>query len=111
MTKTEILALFNTDIAAKKKAIVAFIQDLNNSYEDRLEIYRRTPSELQTHYSSLISLDGWDDDDWMNYNNWSRHQVIDITDMPEYHEWDEAKIKDWYEAAMKRGVHTFEFDW
>jgi hypothetical protein len=117
-TKQEILALFETDIETRKKKIVEFFQDTNNSYEDRLEVWKNTPSNLQTEHGWVIHLTDFEkkhgEISWYDDFYVERYSIFDLTEATEYsgaEDWDEEKLKDFYENCMKEGVHTFKMDW
>ena len=115
MSKQEILNLFVDDVDVRKKKIVEFIKDENNSYEDRLEVWKKTPSHLQTIYGWIIHLDDFDakygEISWYNDFYVKRYADCDLTDCLSYKDWDEEKIKDFNTECMKLGIHGFTFDW
>ena len=110
-SKESILALFSDDVAARKSLVHAFVTDKTNTYEDRLEVWRKTPDHLQTKTGWLFHHPTIDDDDWCNYNNWSRHEEISLVDYDEYMDWSEEKIVEFYTGCMDEGIWGFTFDW
>jgi len=117
-TKQEILALFETDIETRKRKIVEFFQDTNNSYEDRLEVWKKTPSNLQTEHRLIVNLTDFEkkygEISWYDDFYVERYSIFDLTEATEYsgaEDWDEEKLKDFYKNCMKEGVHTFKMDW
>ena len=106
-----IKALFADDVEFRKTTIRNFVMDQTNSYEDRLDVYLNTPHHLQHEDSWLFHHPTIEDDDWMDYNNYNRYETIGLVDMPEYHEWNEQKIREWYLGCMNNGVWSFQYDW
>lgn len=114
-TKQEIMAMFIDDTAARKCAIIRFIQDERNSYEDRLEVYMCTPDHLKNNISYYIRLDDYENKygeiSWYDDFYVERYQVVDLTTLYLDEDWTEEQKKDFYLNCMKQGVHIFQYDW
>lgn len=110
-TKSEIMQLFDDDVATRKRLIREFVMNDNNSYEDRLEVWEKTPEHLQEHQSYTWHHPTLDDDAWLDTDYVERHQYINLTSVPEWHDWTEPTIKEFYEGCMQDGIWSFTFDW
>jgi len=116
MNKEEVMALFVDDIELRKQAIVQFIQDSSNSYEDRLEVWRKTPEHLYTIEPYVIHLDEFDSKyeeiSWFDDFYVARYEICDLTDAVYLQsDWDEDRVKDFNIACMNLGIHAFRMDW
>ena len=102
-----------SDIEKQRKAVCDFVMNKEIPYEIRLEVYKKTPSHLQTSDEWLFHHPIIDDDEWMKYDWWNRCQEIDLVDIPSYSKWgsDDKKVKEWYTGCMDSGVWSFTFDW
>lgn len=119
--KEAILSMMVDDVAKRAAAIREYVMDKTNSYEDRLEVFMKTPDHLQYKESYVWSNPNFDDDDWHEYNWRHPGQEVDLTRIPERHTssykedkdkiWDEEKIKAWYTGCMDAGIWSMCYDW
>lgn len=126
-TKQQIEALFTDDVEARKKAIRDYIMDQSIPYEDRRDIWRRTPDHLRHHDSWVLHLPkfeskygeiSWYDDFYIE-----RHSVMDLRDVEEESrlflkvrkDWNSGynkeKFEDFVRECVDLGIHSFTFDW
>ena len=124
--KQNILNLFVDDVDWRKKQIVAFISDVNIPYEDRLEVWKKTPSHLATNDPYIFSSAEFDQKhgeiDWFDDFYKQKYEFIDLRDLgledekyphqgPDGKPWSPEKIRDFYEACMQAGFHGCTLDW
>jgi hypothetical protein len=126
--KQNILNLFNDDTEWRKKQIVAFISNVINPYEDRLEVWKKTPPHLTTNDPYIFSSSAFEEKygelDWFDEFYKNKHEFIDLRLIGEQLEdkeyphtdqegnpWSAEKIRDFYEACMQAGFHGFTLDW
>jgi hypothetical protein len=134
MTKDQILDLMVDDVAQRKKAIYDFVTDKSNSFEDRLEVFMKTPFHLQNRkmwiwhprqyeakYGELT---------WFENVVYDRHNTVDLqelvnalwefiqSDLEEYDDWgyeyfdsDREKMHTMVNNILDECVHSFKFDW
>lgn len=126
-TKQEILGWFESnDIEEKRIAIVEFFTNEENPFDDRWEVYSRTPEVLMTHsqwichefessefakkyYGGEIS---WYDDFYIE-----RHEIVELPQLIhrlnviEPKEANDEMLKCFKRCAMSTGLHYFEYDW
>lgn len=122
MTKEEIQTTFEivNKMSRMTRDVQAFIVDKSNSFEDRLEIFTTTPVALQWHDSWILHLHefekkhgriDWFDDGWRH-----RHQDVDLVELVKdkesyFEEWSDEKFRDFQEAVLNHGSHSFTLDW
>lgn len=101
----------NFSVEKQRSAILAFIKDETQPYEQRLKVWRKTPDALRVNKDWAWSHPDFDDDEWYQYDWWDRCQKINITHFPDERDWNEEKTRKFYEGCMKEGVWSFTFDW
>lgn len=129
MSKQAILALMNDDLETRRSAIIDFIKDESNSYEDRREVWLATPDHLFTKDPWVLHLNEFDrkygEISWYDDFGGERYSEVDLVSSvcdvleeaedPEY-EWDgyfksREMVEDFIAACIKKGVHSFNYDW
>lgn len=113
VNRAGIEAMFQDDVEFRKTSIRNYVMDQENTYEDRLEVYLNTPEHLRYQDGWVFHHPNMKDEEWYQYDWWNRCQIVDLTDIPEGHDWgeNEEKVKTWYTGCMDSGVWSFCFDW
>lgn len=120
MKKQEVMALFEDDVAVRKKAIANFLADHTNSFEDRKEVFLATPEHLYSKDPWILHLPEFErkhgEISWFDDFYAERYTDVDLVDicesLGEFHEdWSEEKRTDFITAVVNHGKHTFNLDW
>lgn len=120
MNKEQILNLFKDDVGVRCAMIAAYLADHTNPYEDRKEVFMKTPEHLYTSNSWIISLPEYEDKhgelDWFDHFYKSKHEVVDLVDICKdlsyiHDDWSEEQKDDLIKAIVNNGIHSFTLDW
>jgi hypothetical protein len=125
MTKTEILALFIDDVKERQKQVKDFLSDHSNSFEDRKEVFLKTPYHLYSTYPWSMNLPifekkygrlNWYDmgisrGSVVNLQDWIKDDWYDGTFEDENGELDREKRDLFIKEVVDLGVHEFTYDW
>lgn len=101
----------NFSVEKQRNAILAFIKDETQPFEQRFKVWRKTPDALQVGKSWGWSHPDFDDDEWYKYDWWNRGERIDLRCISDYKDWDDEKFRKFHEGCMKEGIWWFKFDW
>lgn len=114
MNKTQVMALFTNDIDQRKAAIRAYVMDETNSYEDRLEVWKRTPPEFRHEEDWIWCHPTMLERDWLSTTP-ERHREVYLPDVPAEQGWDPKTdadtIRSFYLGCMASGIWGFVYDW
>jgi hypothetical protein len=118
LTKEAVMVLFNDDVEERKKRIHEFITDKSNSYEDRLEVFHKTPGHLYTTSPWIIKIEGFRAVTWMEKFYVDRHQTVDVSAIVgelltgDYADaFPEGGADKFINDVLDLGVHSFKLDW
>lgn len=116
--KHYIESLFKDDVETRKKIIRDFIMDKMETYEDRLEIWSKTPEHLRHHHPYVLHLTDFEkkygEVGWYDDFSVDRYGVMNLVDAYRYGTKSEAskeEARDFYANCMDLGVHSFTYDW
>lgn len=111
------MALFQDDTERRKAKIRAYIQNPLNSFEDRQEVWRKTPEHLATYDVWILSLPKFEkkygEIDWYDDFYVERYTTPFLPDLLDIvvDKWTEDKKKDFIMECMDLGYHGFTMDW
>lgn len=118
MTKDQVKALFVDDTLARKKAIRDFVMDKTQPYEDRLEVWRQTPSHLRHHESWVADLSNYESKygeiSWYDDFGVDRYGRVYLDEADQYkllYDAPEDQKRVFYENCLDLGIHSFTYDW
>jgi hypothetical protein len=127
MKKEEIIALFTDDVKTRRDIIREYIKNESNSFEDRLEVWSKTPKHLYTEESYIIHLDEYDtkygDITWFDEPFWcEKYETVDLPecyarllendfDTSESDQEAKERAELFAKGCMERGLHSFQLDW
>lgn len=121
MTKDEVIAMMEDDVAVRKAAIRAFIMDENNPRYERVEVWKLTPEHLLHHQSWIITLPKFEakygEIVWYDDCYAERYSTVDLRDLHECgyfykgNDFDGQKWHDFVDECINLGYQTFTYDW
>jgi hypothetical protein len=121
VSKEVILSWFkSTDLSYQRREISSFIADPAFPYEDRLEVWRKTPGDFQTIAGSVCDIDlpkfeeAHPEIEWTVVLADHRYEEVDMTEITEYSPFAELPEADKIalnEELMSTGYHCFVMDW
>jgi hypothetical protein len=122
VSTTDSLFSIDAQIAIAKEAILAFCKDTKNPLDERIKVFSSTPGNLTTHCSWTITLKLFDRKhrpiEWYDDFGIDRYQTVNlrrfIESKDEHYgtaEWSDEKFKDFQEAVLACGYHSFSNDW
>lgn len=124
MSKQAILALMVDDIESRRVAIIEYIRDESNSFEDRKEVWLATPDHLHTADPWVLHLPEYEkkygEISWYDNFNGQRYSDVDLVSAAKDaevgdDEWSyfktQEQLDDFIAACVKKGVHSFRYDW
>ncbi len=105
------IALYNLATAVFQKDCKVFYQDKANPHSERWEVFRT--SGCGEHHNWIQTPPGeWEDR--LGTENRERHQVVDVTDLRGYYNYDKIPEEQWQELeewAMDNNIRSWETDW
>lgn len=114
MTKNEIFTLFSDDVVARRVSIAAFLQNHENSYEDREEVWKTCPDYLSPEHPWILHLPEYEQKygeiSWFDDFYCDRRQTVDLRDLVDTID-EEEQQKDFIRACVNKGVCIFTLDW
>lgn len=130
-TAAAIKAMFIDDVEARRKAIIDFVKDEANPFEERLDVWSNTPEHLQTRSGYIMSLDEFEakygEISWYDDFHAERYTEVDLTEIVKEQgesgrifrqnrkDWDSPLDKEKFELFVKScvnsGYHGFTYDW
>ena len=124
MTKQEILKIFEQakNLEPLRKSIQSFIMDETNSFEDRLEVFVNTPSSMYSTDAWILHLPEFEqkygDINWFEDFYFNRYELVNLAELVankgnygDTEDWSDEKFRDFQEAILNNGAHTFTLDW
>lgn len=115
-TKEKVMTLFEDNVESRKNIIREFIMNNDNSFEDRLEVWMKTPKHLRDGYSWVFHpfeyQKKYGEIFWYDEFYIERHETVNLIDCyTQFKEEDPQKAAVFASDCMNAGIHSFVFDW